>query len=65
MYSKHASVKYYEIEVPLKGFFWLDFFVDKSTYNGMASRGWETTIEQIRQHNIVPAAGLVQTNPYK
>jgi predicted acylesterase/phospholipase RssA len=64
IYTHQPNVSFYEAVIPLNGFFWLDFFIDRSTYNGMASRGWEAAREVIQSKNLAVGTA-VTTNPYR
>jgi len=66
-YSNHSSFKFYPVEIPVRGrgFFWLDFNIEKTTYNGLCCRGWETAIAMLKDRSLVAANDLVTANPYK
>lgn len=66
-YSNRSSFKFYPVEIPVRGrgFFWLDFNIEKTTYNGLCCRGWEATIAMLKKRSLVAANDLVTANPYK
>ncbi|MCU0541240.1 MAG: patatin-like phospholipase family protein [Oscillatoriaceae cyanobacterium Prado104] len=66
-YSNHSSFKFYPVEIAVRGrgFFWLDFKIEKTTYNGLCCRGWEATIAMLKERSLVADNDLVTANPYK
>lgn len=58
------GLNYSEIEIPLRGYSWLDFSVNTSVsaFCGMAERGWHATIDLLERAGII--VDIERTNPY-
>jgi predicted acylesterase/phospholipase RssA len=64
--SVKATYPYHEVYIPLKGYHWLDFTVNKDmkTWRGMVDRGYEATVRTLVDAGLI-AGTARKKNPYR